>query len=204
MQTSVRGEDPGVVNRHHLIQKPHALQLLGANTLGTSHPPLLLSDIRGNRSREWWNYRWLPADALVAGRQALGRVACRRFQTGVRSVWHCICTWAWYLHARMRCGHYCTDVRPCFSGEVRRWGMGFNINKWFGDPRSCSCLLIVQGQRLQRVLPSMVFPPKVYQVRSLVVLSICLDCIHFIALTQLHTTVPGLSLRLRRLHPLRL
>jgi hypothetical protein len=78
-----------------LIQKPHALQLLGANTLGTSHPPLLLSDIRGKRPREWWNYRWVPADALVAGRQALGGVACRSFQTGVRSLWHCVCTWAW-------------------------------------------------------------------------------------------------------------
>lgn len=82
--------------------------------------------------------------------------------------------------------------------------MGVNINKWFGDPRSCLHLLVVQGQRSQRVCPVWCFLLKSTRCAVLFLLSTCVDCIHFIPLTQLHTTVPGLGLRLRRLHPLRL
>ena len=71
MQTSVRGEDPGVVNRHHLIQKPHALQLarrqyswnLPSDIAAERHPRQTL-DANGGI------IVWSPADALVAGWQA--------------------------------------------------------------------------------------------------------------------------------------
>lgn len=72
-----------------------------------------------------------------------------------------------------------------------------------------SLICLYKDNSLQRVsLPSMVFPPKVYQVRAQSSSSSsCRDVFdynHFISLTRLCTTVPGLGFRLCRLHPLRL